>query len=187
LFFPCYEGQQNIVYISTGHSSGLIFEGLHDESPGRISRSDEVRNLSKPPKISPPPVNPIDIALRRIAIPAESLFRLRRSFARNPFLSSAFSFAEQDAYVTRNLDEDQKNHGPTNAPHGDEQCPGSQGAHAGTGQVGGETARRRAPVFADDSCGHRKLVAAEKSENKTVTEKIKGVKVRLEKAGPHKK
>jgi hypothetical protein len=32
----------------TGDSSGLIFEGLRHESPSRISRSNEVKDLSNP-------------------------------------------------------------------------------------------------------------------------------------------
>ena len=40
---------------STGHYSGLIFEGLHHESPGRICRSDEVKALSNPQRSVPLP------------------------------------------------------------------------------------------------------------------------------------
>jgi hypothetical protein len=33
---------------STGHCSGLIFDGLHHQTPGRISRSDDVKRFSNP-------------------------------------------------------------------------------------------------------------------------------------------
>jgi len=59
----------------TGHCSGLIFEGLRHETPSRIPRSERSQSSLKPSKISPPPQNAIDIALRGMAIPGESLAR----------------------------------------------------------------------------------------------------------------
>jgi len=65
----------------TGHCSGLIFEGLRHETPSRIPRSERSQSSLKPSKISPPPQNAIDIALRGMAIPGESLVGLTGSFA----------------------------------------------------------------------------------------------------------
>jgi hypothetical protein len=104
-----------------------------------------------------------------------------------PFLSSPSPSGEQNAYVTRDLNENQKDDGPTNAPQGNKQCPRSQGTHGSAGQVGGKASCRWTPVFPDDFRGHRELIAAKKSKNETVAEEIEGVNVGLEKAGPSEK
>jgi hypothetical protein len=57
---------------SIGHCSGLIFEGLHHKSPGRILSFQETQSFPKPSKITPRPQNAIDIALRGMAIPGET-------------------------------------------------------------------------------------------------------------------
>jgi hypothetical protein len=59
----------------TGHCSGLISEGLHHESPSRIFSFRQSQSSLKPSKISLLPQNIIDIALRGLAIPGDSLLR----------------------------------------------------------------------------------------------------------------
>jgi LEA14-like dessication related protein len=61
---------------STGHCSGLIFEGFQHGSPGRIFSLRPSQSCLKASKIGPRPQNAIDIALRRMAIPAGSLARI---------------------------------------------------------------------------------------------------------------
>jgi hypothetical protein len=68
---------------STGHCSGLIFEGFHLGDPGRILPLRPSQSCLKPSKIVPHPPNAIDIALRGMAVPGETLVGLRQSFARN--------------------------------------------------------------------------------------------------------
>jgi hypothetical protein len=57
----------------TGQCSGLIFEGFYREDPGRILSFRPSQSFRKPLKISPPSGTAIDIALRGIAIPGETL------------------------------------------------------------------------------------------------------------------
>ena len=65
----------------TGHCSGLIFEGFNVRGPGRILSLRSSQSFLKPSKIIPHSPNAIDIALRGIFIPGESLDGTRRSFA----------------------------------------------------------------------------------------------------------
>jgi hypothetical protein len=58
---------------SAGHCSGLIFEGFHHGTPGRILSLRPSQNCLKPSKITPRPENGIDIALKGIAILGESV------------------------------------------------------------------------------------------------------------------
>jgi len=56
--------------------------GFAPQKREQNSSFPQSQNSVKPSKISPPPQNAIDIALRGMAIPGESLIGLTRSFAR---------------------------------------------------------------------------------------------------------
>jgi hypothetical protein len=60
---------------STGHCSGLTFEGFQLRNSRRILSSRPSQSCLKPSKIVPRPPNAIDIALREMAVPGESLAR----------------------------------------------------------------------------------------------------------------
>jgi hypothetical protein len=63
----------------TRHCSGLIFEGCTTRALAECLVQTKTK-LSQPSKISPPPMNAIDIALRGIAFTSESLIGLKQKF-----------------------------------------------------------------------------------------------------------